>query len=112
MKHLSPAEIETISVPEPKEPRFIRWLAKQPSNGTYNYVGVTKCGYAQYLRSRHIIAIVSPGNWIGLWFGIVPVFGEVPRIYDDALVCRPWTFSAALTRARTALASQKGDANG
>ena len=117
MKHLSPAEIETIRVPEPKHDPFsleslVAWLERQPGDGTYDYCDPFDCLLCRYFRA------------VG-----IPVFSIALNIYDlerrgkrhifpmalKHISYGPgynWTYGAALTRARAALASQKGNANG
>ena len=81
-------------------PRFYRWLARQPADKSYQYFNSCNCGYAQYLPSYGVLAIVGPSSWMGLWLGVVPCMGRVPHAIDNALIMRPHTFGAVLQRLR------------
>jgi hypothetical protein len=73
---------------------FIKWLKTRPADETYDYTEPTKCAIAQYRNAR----------------GIQPVAlksGEIPHpfymIVHPPYRSEPWTFGAALKRARAAL---------
>jgi hypothetical protein len=114
MKHLSPAEIETIRVPEPKHDPFtleslVAWLEKMPGEKHYCFFSQGHCLIASYLSSLGFRNV-----WVGgfTWYCDGRRRSKLP--FEFRLVARelPHTFGAALTRARAALASQKGNANG
>ena len=84
--------------PTTKYPRFVRWLARQPVDKSYEYCNSCNCGYAQYLRSYGVFAVVGPTSWYGLWLGLVPCFGLVPVKINHALMRHPYTFGALRQR--------------
>jgi len=111
MKHLSPAEIETIRVPEPKHDPFTleslaAWLERQPADGAYDWEDCDGgCLIGLYAAAHGI-------PWVRMIDGPL---GEEPYLkltLGGIAVRHPRTFGAALTRARAALASQNGNANG
>ena len=114
MKHLSPAEIETIRVPEPKHDPFtleslVAWAEKQPTHKRYDF-WCDRCYLGQYFEA-HGYQI----DMIGC--GTVTFAGHktknLPPFFNSIAMSQPHTFGAALTRARAALTSQnKGNANG
>jgi hypothetical protein len=119
MKHLSPAEIETIRVLEPKHDPFtleslVAWLERQPGDEVYCYTDSGRCLLSQYF-SEMLGRPVSV-NWKYWGFKESRQQQPLPKRFDDIAVgeglANGWTFGAALTRARTALSSQKGNANG
>lgn len=77
---------------------LIAWLdTKQPNEG-YNYSDINDCLLSQYFRSRgYIGAFCAPGSMSA--FGIF-VTRRVPSALDRVAIVRPWTFGAALERAR------------
>jgi hypothetical protein len=120
MKHLSPAEIETIRVPEPKHDPFtleslVAWLERQPKDGTYDFFKWDRCLLAQWLQSVDTNAGLAKQAVNGFEY---ECNGRRLDLTGMAYIARgsfqddDFTFSAALTRARAALASQKGNANG
>jgi hypothetical protein len=117
MKHLSPAEIETIRVPEPKHDPFtleslVAWLKMMPADEVYCYTDNGRCLLSQYF-SEMFGRPVSV-NWRDWRFEESRQRQPLPKRFDDIAVGEGlsdgWTFGAALTRARAALASQKGNA--
>ena len=121
MKHLSP--IETIRVPEPKHDPFsleslVAWLERQPEDGAYCFGDCLKCMLAQYFTALGFDDVNLSDVRMYHKGGSVPLPAMFNAIALDAfgVFNRPGdfrhTFGAALTRARAALASQKGNANG
>ena len=119
MKHFSPAEIETIRVPEPKHDPFtleslVAWLEKMPGDEVYCYTDSGRCLLSQYFSEM----LGRPVSITNSYWRFEESFQRLPlpKRFDDIAVGEGlsdgWTFGAALTRARAALASQKGDANG
>lgn len=129
MKHLSPAEIETIRVPEPKHDPFsleslVAWLERQPGDKDYCYYDNGHCLLSQYFTAAGFknVHMFTDCFWHGetrlrkdwgqdelLLSGKGTRF---PKSFDEIASIGARTFGAALQRARAALASQKGNANG
>jgi hypothetical protein len=66
---------------------FIAWLEQQPADKEYNYFRSDLCAAAQYLQSQgrrgQDCIIQLPLNWL-----------------NEIVMFKPWTFGAALDRAR------------
>lgn len=93
--HQPPADIFALE-------SLIAWLERQPGDREYCYVANGRCLIAQYLiyNGHTKVHVDAAGRWrsnegsdqtIPLWRVSIP---------------QPWTFGAALTRARAALAAR------
>lgn len=71
---------------------LIAWLEMQPGEKTYNWFDIKDCLACKYLEAA---GIEEP------WGKIVytTIFGSEPA-YHEIAGTRPWTFGAALSRAR------------
>lgn len=77
---------------------FIAWLETKPADETYDFVKPDVCATAQYLQSRghsHLDSMID--------FGPNPMPGEPGYWLNQIVGTSPYTFGAALTRAREAL---------
>lgn len=77
--------------PEVKEQRpsftgFLRWLERQPSDGTYCYVDLTFCPIAQYFSDNGINPL--GGFRVALFELLIgsPIVAKQPHTYGAALV--------------------------
>jgi hypothetical protein len=70
---------------------FIAWLEKQPASKEYCYFDSADCLIAKWLRAQSIAHFSLSGKEVAMLFG-----GNGKEIIQD----RPWTFGAALKRAR------------
>jgi hypothetical protein len=116
MKHLSPAEIETIRVPEPKHDPFtleslVAWLEMMPGDSVYCFQSNGNCLLAQYFIAHGFRYVnMGPAQFFHGQSEPNEKASDLPPGFNNIAVGHPRTFGAALTRARAALASQKGDA--
>jgi hypothetical protein len=80
---------------------LIAWLEKQPAAGEYEYTSSTGCALCQYFRAQGIN--VRTLDICG--FSVVGSYTEhsYPRAFAEATRSLPWTYGAALERARAAL---------
>jgi hypothetical protein len=83
---------------------LVAWLEKQPARARYDYEDCSgKCLYGLYMASHGVAWEVS-GGCSSLDSG--PERAEFCiNVYSDVACERPWTFGAALKRARKALAA-------
>ena len=122
MKHLSPAEIETIRVPEPKHDPFtleslVAWLERQNPSHQYCFSDWGQCLLARWTQSIDPSASAplklsdeQPTGFHYVVAGTIVNLRDFRKIAAGNMELFDWTFGAALTRARAALASQKGNA--
>lgn len=78
----APAKVDPLSIDS-----LIAWLEKQPPKQKYSFHDARNCLIAQYLSAAGEKSCVLYANEVELYFGYVAVE-------------RPWTFGAALERAR------------
>lgn len=77
---------------------FTDWLATMPADETYQYCYNGSCAIAQYLRACGFRnAYVDPFNWSERPGGPTK---RLPHHWNDIAWTEPWTFGAALSRAR------------
>jgi hypothetical protein len=80
---------------------LIDWLASQPPGKPYDYANGSYCLITQYLRSRGFPKAVvdSHSAYLG---GSLDLLGThtLPPSWNDIAQQQPWTFGAALERAR------------
>lgn len=89
-------EIKTKADPFSLE-GFIGWLEKQPRDGAYHWYNIGDCVACKYLQAQ---GFSEP------WTIPYPsVFGGI-ETYQAVGRPMPWTFGAALSRARKALAER------
>ncbi|RVN87405.1 hypothetical protein CN105_18845 [Sinorhizobium meliloti] len=81
---------------------LIDWLAAQDPKRFYDYTNCDKCLLAQCLRCRGFPhAFVDTDRAHMRRYGLDP--RDLPPGWNDVAQGRPWTFGAALTRAREVL---------
>lgn len=73
---------------------LIAWLEMKPAETAYNWLSIDHCVVAQYLRDK-----TGKNNPAGAYS-----FDRLPKYFEVACEL-PWTFGAALARARAALAA-------
>lgn len=81
---------------------FLDWLGIQNPDQTYDYMNCHECLLAQYLHCRgypHASVDSEQAYLRRYMMGIRPL----PAEWNDIAQERPWTFGAALKRAREAL---------
>lgn len=86
---------------------FAMWLETQPANERYSFLNVSNCAYAQYLKAKgYRFVLIGGFSFSHGWRTFIPSAGR-PLTADvrHVLNGHPYTFGAALQRARTALAS-------
>lgn len=80
---------------------LIDWLGSQNPTGTYEYIDGHCCMLARYLKYRGFQDAVVNADIV-----IAPVMRVLPKGWDGVACQRPWTFGAALERARASLGRQ------
>jgi hypothetical protein len=79
---------------------FIAWLEQKPADEKYCYVETGRCLIAQYLlHLGHEFVSVGPGGRYSLSLPIQDDH-QAPKPIWQVAICEPWTFGAALKRAR------------
>lgn len=88
-------------------PKLINWLERQPAAQEYNYVCPQSCLISSFLRAHgYPYAIVNSTFWRPRLLSqqqLSPLPPDIKRVAKEY----PRTYSAALARARTALAEAK-----
>ncbi len=96
-------------------PRFIAWLEKQPSDGTYHYCSSGNCLIAKYLTACGLTGVIVTPCWATAAEKIWPRTKgrNYPVIFDNIAHSHPslkgnwqnseWSFGQALKRAQRAL---------
>lgn len=77
---------------------FIAWLETQRGDIGYDWMDINHCVTCQYLRSRGISDVHGSDSTIGMH----QVFPNL-HIYHEVCATEPWTFEAALHRAKIKL---------
>lgn len=81
---------------------LIDWLEKQPAEAEYDYASIGNCLNCQYLRAVGFqVQYVGGVTWNdleGKWHDLPSALVNIPKP-------KPWTFGAALSRARALLSS-------
>jgi len=57
-------------------------LKKKQGKKAADYSNVFACPIAKALLRKGILPIVTPGEWAGLLWGIIPVWGKIPANTD------------------------------
>lgn len=71
---------------------IINWFEDQ-GDRTFDYFSVGNCALAQYLKFRGVVfPVVGTRSWFGLRWGIVPMWGKLPR-YANTAVIRSYEYS-------------------
>jgi hypothetical protein len=86
-------------------PTLIAWLEAKPAGEVYNYHNCHgACLLGQYLEANGI-------RWHGHASGNIHPYCELDRQtgWQKLAAARPWTFGAALARAKALLAERAGD---
>ena len=73
---------------------FIAWLEKQPTDGTYEPLEARDCLFGKYLQAAGSRSVVSES---------IRLVEDDDDLYDIACRSPPYTFGAALARARAVL---------
>lgn len=86
---------------------LIAWLETMPVDGKYSYFANCGCMFHQYFTAMGTTDL----DWVGGWEIHLKDGSEVPLSEDFGFVAvkYPHTFGAALTRARSSLALQRGE---
>lgn len=82
---------------------LIAWLEMQPADTKYDWYNINDCLMCRYLQAH---GYLDPASRPGLHFDTIKNWGE--RGYYDIGLTFPWTFGAALARAKCALATRNG----
>lgn len=82
---------------------LIRWLEKQPADRAYDYHDIFGCIVCQYLDAMCETPWPERGRFS-------KVFSSIDQ-YHAVAAAMPWTFGAALARARACLVSTSQRAN-
>lgn len=88
-------QAETKAGPLTRE-TLIAWLERQPENQEYDYIEADSCMAAQYLKAHGVRSFIVDGQ---------DDLNEMLPGLGDVAVQRPWTFGAALQRARARASS-------
>jgi hypothetical protein len=82
---------------------LIDWLASQPPAKPYDYANGSCCLITQYLRSRGFTRAVvdSHSAYLDGSWGTARRTRTLPPSWNDIAQQKPWTFGAALERARS-----------
>lgn len=76
---------------------FKRFVASKPGDERYHYID-DNCPFAQFLRSKGYRGVlVSPCQWLGFRWFVVPNWGRFPGSVDRAIAMNS-TFGALLSR--------------
>lgn len=87
----SPSPGPATLAPEPSLKGFIAWLERQPADKEYNFLDWGSCALCQYLIS-------ATGQWtVDQYYEIFP---WPATLGPNFIAGRPWTFGAALARAK------------
>lgn len=79
---------------------LIAWLEQQESSATYCYGDGGRCLLARYFQNHEYPNVLVGGFTIWLT-GDTGIGRHLPKILDDVSVVKPWTYGAALERARS-----------
>lgn len=83
---------------------LIAWLEKQPADGAYDYRECDECMFWHYFKSHGLpLSSVGPG-----YYRLSPNIcqtHDLPEHFEDIAWQSPWTYGAALARARAAARS-------
>jgi hypothetical protein len=85
---------------------LIRWLEAQPTEQPYEYTAPDRCALAQYLKG---LGYSAPDSSID--FGPEPQSADEGFWLHEIVRTQPWTFGAALERARKTALNARGTAN-
>lgn len=85
---------------------LILWLEAQPAGQPYEYTAPDRCALAQYLKDLGYSALDS-----SIDFGPEPQSEDEGFWLHEIVRTQPWTFGAALARARKTASSARGMAN-
>jgi len=72
---------------------LIAWLEQQPVDGEYQWYSAVDCLVCRYLRA------VTGEPWPHQKWAYSAIF-DSPHDYNEVAATRPWTYGAALERAR------------
>lgn len=79
---------------------FTDWLATMPADGEYDYTACMTCAFSQYLTAIGLKpAGVGPGYWRQRGADSLR-HRPLPDGVEEIVYTTPWTFGAALSRAR------------
>jgi len=84
---------------------LIDWLGRQDPKAEYDYVDGAVCMVARYLQFRGIKGAGCDSDFAYIPGAIGPL--DLPPAWDEIAKERPWTFGAAICRARARLTTIK-----
>jgi hypothetical protein len=85
---------------------LIHWLEAQPAERSYEYTAPDRCALAQYLKDLGYSVLDS-----SIDFGPEPQSDDEGFWLYEIVRTQPWTFGAALARARKTALTARGMAN-
>jgi hypothetical protein len=89
-------EVKPLSVDDLLQlDRLAAWLEKQPPQAAYDYCDPMSCAAAQYLSQNGVTGLA-----VMVEFGIDPQPGDQHWLIYNVVGLSPYTFGAALERAR------------